>query len=335
MKTTLSLLLCPLLVGSVGLGKDNAFEVPIFVVRRGQLNQAVPNIEVSPVRFGQSQIHGSSPGRTNSGGKAVITFRSPNDKVKFHYQVTEGPDGNAWFVKFHGFNPNGTPSGAPDVPPDEASALPMTKPELKLEAYPATEASGVAAEELAEGRTAMVGAAVAVAVALPSPSGPDGRPSGVVKLQDPLKSYETVATILNTNTGNAKALLQRWKVVLQNAAPTAKLDEKSLAALIDGDIAKATSLAKMADELSGEKKQELAALSDTGRLIETVYQFNVAVQDHENGHLQQAARMRLEELNNLIRELRPTAGGRSPASHLEVPDLDAFSRMARDKATRF
>ncbi|MGL4398983.1 MAG: hypothetical protein ACRCXD_03865 [Luteolibacter sp.] len=331
MKTIFYILLSFQCLSMSGLAQHKSFEVPVYIVRMGQRNLPVENIEILPLPFGSSSVMGAIPGRTDGKGKALIRFQSRESIANLNYEVTEGPDGKKWFVRFHGLYPDG---GA-DLPPHRTVASPDKNSELKMEAYPSNEAAIAARFDLVQGRTAMIGAAIAKSVTLPPLSESLRLDAKPYELKDPIQSFNEVAKILETSPEIAKQLVKEWQAAVVKAPENSKLDEKALSALVDGDTVKAAKFAVKAEELTGLEKQNLGAISDTGRLVETVYHFNKAAQDIGDSSTDSEAIRRLRKSEGEIGPLRPSpAAGRIPEGSLDKSKLKNFSKEARETSSK-
>lgn len=309
---------------STCVSQEFEYEVPVVVTRRGA-NEPLAEVKVGPVAYFDSHVYGVEPGHTDSQGKAIVRFRSSKSKLQVNYRVIQGPDGEAWCLKFHGFFPNGSAF----LPPHNPSAKPVDVPTLVMEAYPADESAQIAIDELTAGRSEMMGAAMAAALTVPPPG--TGGP-GDIQLIDPLKSHETVAKLLQTTPGQAKDLVARWQALVDIAPSDQKLDEKSLSALVKGDMENAAEFAAKAEILNSQGVGAHVFVSDTKQLIETVYQFNIAAQDNQEAFPSSTADNALKMIETKIKPLRPVRDGRFPASIYDSSDIEIFTEKVREQA---
>jgi hypothetical protein len=285
----------------------------------------VSNLKLRAIPYDTTVLSYSEPDTTVD-GRATLRFESPQPHVKVHYQVLEGPDEKSWFVKGYGVFPSGGRSRQPHQP----NASPNTTPPLDLTGYSSDQSAAAAHQELAAGRTDMVGSALAFALTVP----PGGQGASDRKLADPLGADEALAKLFHTSDGQARSLISEWKAKIAVSTNDDKLDERSLAALMDGKLVEANELATKADKLPLEKKNMLSAISDTGRLVETIYQFTVAAIDNKETLQSPAADQRLEQLKASLEGQRPLRKGRFPASLFDTKHLEGFSKTARERVVK-
>lgn len=306
------------------------FSVQVKLVRRGNESQHLKDYKVGVQKAGSSPFFSNvAPGETNDNGLAIIKFNYPESMAPTHFTVLDPP---GWFVHDFGAYPRdgqqssaGTPSLRSELSdPKYFQVHPITPPlSVTLYAFPKAELAEVIKKKAEQGDTRLIAAAVRAA-ALSDSNNQDANAGG----PDPL--LLKLSKSLHTDVAEVKAILEVWETKLNGSPPTAKRDERTLAAIVRGDIEAASKYAIEAYRMSPNENSKLMVIADTKELLGAVLAVVDKAQAAKGQYPNAQADQLLAKIKSEISAVLPNAQLLNPQIRLDPNVSRKFIQAIRE-----